>query len=209
MKSNMHIAVSGNIGVGKTSLTKLLSKHFGWKAELEDEENNPYLRDFYGDMPKWSFHLQVYFLTSRFEQVQEVRNGDRTVIQDRTIYEDAHIFAKNLYESGLLDQRDHENYQRLFHSMVQFVKPPDLLIYLQSDTGKLVSNIEKRGRDYEETMRIDYLKNLGKQYDSWIASYKEGRVLNIDTRNLDFVNRREDLAFIIDRINVELNGLFS
>ena len=206
---NMHIAVSGNIGAGKTTLTELLARQFGWHAEYEDVDDNPYLRDFYGDMPKWSFHLQVYFLNSRFEQIQKVRQGEKTVIQDRTIYEDAYIFAKSLYNSGHFNERDYQNYLRLFHSMIQYVEPPDLLIYLKSTIGKLVSNIERRGRDYEEAIRIDYLKNLNSHYEDWIKNYDHGRLLIIDVDNIDFVNNQEDRANIINTINVEINGLFS
>lgn len=208
-RRNMHIAISGNIGAGKTTLTKKLSKHYGWDTELEDVDDNPYLRDFYGNMAQWSFHLQVYFLNSRFEQVNAVRNGKNTVVQDRTIYEDAYIFARSLYNSGNFNERDYNNYLRLFHSMINFVKPPDLLIYLKCDIGKLVSNIEKRGRDYEEAIRIDYLKNLNVHYEDWIASYKLGRLLIIDVNNLDFVANPEDFAEIVSRIDVEINGLFS
>lgn len=205
----MHIAVSGNIGAGKTTLTEILARQFGWHAEYEDVDNNPYLRDFYQDMPKWSFHLQVYFLNSRFEQIQKVRQGEKTVIQDRTIYEDAYIFAKSLYDSGHFQERDYQNYLRLFRSMVAYVQPPDLLIYLRSKIGKLVSNIEQRGRDYEEAIRIDYLKNLNKHYEDWIQGYDQGRLLIIDVDHIDFVHNQEDKATIINKINIELNGLFS
>lgn len=205
----MHIAVSGNIGAGKTTLTQMLSRHYGWHPEFEDVENNPYLADFYSDMHKWSFHLQVYFLNSRFEQVNKVRNGNRTVIQDRTIYEDAYIFAKSLYHQGYFKERDYQSYKTLFDSMIKFVEPPDLLIYLKSEIGNLVQNIEIRGRDYENAIRIDYLKDLNQHYKDWIAGYKEGKLLVIDVNDMDFVHNPEDFAKIVSRIDVELHGLFS
>lgn len=205
----MHIAIAGNIGAGKTTLTKILAKQFDWDLRLEDVDDNPYLRDFYENMTKWAFHLQVYFLNSRFEQVHALRKGPKTVIQDRTIYEDAYIFAKSLYHSGHFSERDYQNYLRLFQSMTNYVQPPDLLIYLKSDIGNLVSNIEKRGRDYEEAIRIDYLKNLNTHYEDWISSYTLGKKLIIDVNNIDFVKSSEDLSFIINKIDVELNGLFS
>ncbi|MFY0652915.1 MAG: deoxynucleoside kinase [Cyclobacteriaceae bacterium] len=204
-----HIAVSGNIGAGKTTLTEMLAKHYSWQPEFEDVENNPYLADFYGDMSKWSFHLQVYFLNSRFEQINKVRSGEKTVIQDRTIYEDAYIFAKSLYKQGYFKERDYQSYQTLFDSMIKFVQAPDLLIYLKSDISKLVHNIEIRGRDYENAIRIDYLKGLNEHYTDWISSYKEGKLLIIDVNDLDFVNKPEDFANIVSRIDVELHGLFS
>lgn len=204
-----HIAVSGNIGAGKTTLTEKLAKHYNWQAEFEDVEDNPYLADFYGDMPKWSFHLQVYFLNSRFQQINKVRHGEKTVIQDRTIYEDAYIFAKSLYKQGNFSERDYKNYRSLFDSMMDFVEAPDLLIYLKADIGRLVENIEKRGRDYESGIRIDYLKGLNAHYEDWISNYNNGRLLVIDVNDMDFVKRPEDFAKIVSRIDVELHGLFS
>lgn len=204
-----HIAVSGNIGAGKTTLTAMLAKHYGWQAEFEDVEDNPYLADFYGDMSKWSFHLQVYFLNSRFEQVNKVRAGKNTVIQDRTIYEDAYIFAKSLHHQGYFSDRDYRNYLTLFDSMIKFVEAPDLLIYLKSDIDKLVKNIEKRGRDYESAIRIDYLQGLNSHYNDWIANYKEGKLLIIDVNAIDFVKNQDDFANIVSKIDVELHGLFS
>ncbi|UXX78903.1 deoxynucleoside kinase [Reichenbachiella carrageenanivorans] len=204
-----HIAVSGNIGAGKTTLTEMLAKHYGWQAEFEDVDDNPYLSDFYSDMSQWAFHLQVYFLNSRFEQVNKVRAGEHTVIQDRTIYEDAYIFAKSLHHQGYFNDRDYNNYLSLFESMIQFVKAPDLLIYLKSDIDKLVRNIEKRGRTYESAIRIDYLQGLNTHYNDWISSYKEGRLLVIDVNPLDFVNNPDDFASIVSKIDVELHGLFS
>ncbi|WP_420319297.1 deoxynucleoside kinase [Ekhidna sp.] len=205
----MHIAVSGNIGAGKTTLTEMLAKHYGWQAEFESVEDNPYLQDFYGDMHKWSFHLQVYFLNSRFEQINQLRRGDRTIIQDRTIYEDAYIFAESLYKQGFFKERDYRNYRALFDSMIEFVKPPDLLIYLRSDISKLVKNIETRGRDYENLIRIEYLKGLNEHYENWISNYDVGKLLIIDVSEIDFVKNTEDFSDIVFKIDTELHGLFS
>jgi deoxyadenosine/deoxycytidine kinase len=204
-----HIAISGNIGAGKTTLAGMLAKHYGWEAMFESVEDNPYLADFYEDMHKWSFHLQVYFLNNRFEQVNKVREGKHTIIQDRTIYEDAYIFAKSLHHQGYFSNRDYNNYLTLFDSMINFVKPPDLLIYLKSDIDKLVKNIEKRGRDYESAIRIDYLKGLNSHYNDWIANYEEGKLLMIDVNNIDFVDNTEDFSEIVSKIDVEIYGLFS
>lgn len=205
----MHIAVSGNIGSGKTTLTEKLAKHYGWKAEFEAVDDNPYLPDFYEDMKRWSFHLQVYFLNSRFNQLTKIQQRGTPTIQDRTIYEDAYIFAANLYKSKLLTQRDYENYQSLFKSMITHVKAPDLLIYLKADIPKLVGQIEKRGRSYETTMRIDYLKNLNTHYEDWIAGYTEGKLLIIDVNNLDFVENPGDFSLVVERVEREIFGLFS
>ena len=205
----MHIAIAGNIGSGKTTLTQKLAKHYGWNAEFEDVEDNPYLRDFYGDMRKWSFHLQVYFLNSRFQQIRKIRENEVTTIQDRTIYEDAYIFAANLHHSNLIDERDYQNYLNLFTSMIMHTQAPDLLIYLRADIPKLVHQIQKRGRDYEDTIRLDYLKNLNKHYEDWIGSYDNGKLLIIDVNNMDFVERVEDFSTILNKVDVELNGLFS
>ncbi|AHM58335.1 deoxynucleoside kinase [Flammeovirgaceae bacterium 311] len=205
----MYVAVSGNIGSGKTTLTTKLAKHYGWKAEFEAVDNNPYLEDFYADMKRWAFHLQIYFLNSRFKQLTDIASRDFTTIQDRTIYEDAYIFAANLYKSQLLNDRDYHNYLNLFHSMMEYAKAPDLLIYLRADIPKLVSQIQKRGRSYEDAIRLDYLKNLNKHYEEWIANYSLGRLLVIDVNNLDFVNNVEDFAGIVEKIELELNGLFS
>lgn len=204
----MHIAVSGNIGSGKTTLTEKLAKHFGWKAEFEAVENNPYLADFYEDMERWSFHLQVYFLNSRFNQIQKIRESRLSIIQDRTIYEDAYIFAANLQKSKLISERDYQNYLNLFNSMIQYVEAPDLLIYLRADIPKLVGQIEKRGRDYENSIRIDYLKNLNVHYEDWIATYDKGKLLVIDVNNMDFVANPEDFSEIVSKIDREINGLF-
>ncbi|TXE13675.1 deoxynucleoside kinase [Algoriphagus aquimarinus] len=205
----MHIAVSGNIGSGKTTLTEKLAKHYGWKAEFEAVDNNPYLPDFYEDMKRWAFHLQVYFLNSRFNQIKKIQESKTPTIQDRTIYEDAYIFAANLYKSQLLTERDYENYQSLFSSMIAHVKAPDLLIYLKADIPKLVGQIEKRGRSYETTMRIDYLKNLNTHYEEWIAGYTEGKLLIIDVNNLDFVENPDDFSFVVEKVEREIFGLFS
>ncbi len=204
-----HIAICGNIGSGKTTLTEKLSKHYGWHALFESVDHNPYLRDFYEDMTRWAFHLQIYFLNSRFRQVNEIRESERTTIQDRTIYEDAFIFAANLRKSGHISERDYQSYLDIFNSMISFVKPPDILIYLKADIPKLVQQIEKRGRDYEYAIRLDYLKNLNEHYENWISNYKLGKLLIIDVNNLDFVERVEDFSFIVGKIDLELNNLFS
>lgn len=205
----MHLAVSGNIGSGKTTLTEKLAKHYGWKAEFEAVDNNPYLPDFYEDMKRWAFHLQVYFLNSRFNQIKKIQESPIPTIQDRTIYEDAYIFAANLYKSKLLTERDYWNYRSLFDSMISHVKAPDLLIYLKADIPKLVGQIEKRGRSYETAIRIDYLKNLNSHYEEWIGSYKEGKLLIVDVNELDFVERQEDFSFIVEKIEREMFGLFA
>ncbi|MBD8490713.1 deoxynucleoside kinase [Echinicola sp. CAU 1574] len=205
----MHIAVSGNIGSGKTTLATMLGKHFGWQIELEDVETNPYLEDFYEDMKKWSFHLQVYFLNSRFKQVKKINQSKSATVQDRTIYEDAYIFAANLHQSGYLEERDYQNYLKLFHSMMEYVEPPDLLIYLKAEIPKLVSQIQKRGRDYENNISINYLKNLNQHYEDWVSSYDRGKLLIIDVNNTDFVHKPEDFGLIVNKIDCEINGLFS
>lgn len=204
-----HIAICGNIGSGKTTLTAKLSKHYGWHALFESVDENPYLRDFYEDMPRWAFHVQIYFLNSRFKQVNEIRDNNRPTIQDRTIYEDAYIFASNLYKSGFIHERDYRSYHDIFNSMIKFVPPPDLLIYLKADIPKLVSQIQKRGRDYEDAIRLDYLKNLNGHYEKWIADYDLGKLLIIDVNEIDFVENIEDFAFIVNKIDLELNNLFS
>ncbi|WP_179349685.1 deoxynucleoside kinase [Winogradskyella pacifica] len=204
----MHVAVAGNIGAGKTTLTKLLAKHFKWEAQLEDVVDNPYLDDFYNQMERWSFNLQVYFLNSRFRQVNQIHDSGKDIIQDRTIYEDAHIFAPNLHAMGLMTNRDFENYSSLFQLMESFVNGPDLLIYLRSSIPNLVSQIHKRGRDYENTISIDYLSRLNERYEAWISTYDKGNLLIIDVDNLDFVANPEDLGDIINRIDAQINGLF-
>ena len=204
----MHIAIAGNIGSGKTTLTTLLSKHYGWEPQFEDVDDNPYLNDFYKDMQRWSFNLQIYFLNSRFGQVQEIHKGDNDVIQDRTMYEDAHIFAPNLHAMGLMSTRDFENYQSLFKLMNNFIPAPNLLIYLRSSVSNLVEQIQKRGRDYENSIRIDYLSRLNERYEAWISSYDQGHLLIIDVDGLDFQQNKEDLGTIIDKIDTEIKGLF-
>ena len=204
----MHIAIAGNIGAGKTTLTKLLAKHFKWEAQLEDVVDNPYLDDFYNQMERWSFNLQVYFLNSRFRQVAQIRKSGKDIIQDRTIYEDAHIFAPNLHAMGLMTNRDFENYRSLFDLMESFVEGPDLLIYLRSSIPNLVAQIHKRGRDYENSISIDYLSRLNERYEAWISKYDKGNLLIIDVDNLDFVSNPEDLGDVINKIDAQINGLF-
>ncbi|GAB1404801.1 deoxynucleoside kinase [Lentimicrobium sp.] len=204
----MHIAIAGNIGSGKTTLCSLLSKHFNWQAHYEDVDVNPYLPSFYEDMQRWSFNLQVYFLNSRFRQVIQIRNSGHTVVQDRTIYEDAYIFAPNLHAMKLMTKRDFENYASLFELMSTFVKPPDLLIYLRASVPRLVSQIQKRGREYENAIRLDYLRSLNDRYEAWISTYSLGKVMIVEVDNINFSERPEDLAHIIERINAEIHGLF-
>ena len=204
----MHIAVAGNIGSGKTTLTRLLSKSFGWQAQYEEVDYNPYLSDFYNDMQRWAFNLQIYFLNTRFKGIVDIQNSNVNVIQDRTIYEDAQIFAANLHTMGLLSTRDFENYKSLFSLMISLVKPPDLLIYLKSSIHNLVSQIQKRGREYESSIRIDYLQGLNERYEEWIESYNHGKKLIINVDELKFEDNPKDLSTIIDMINGELNGLF-
>ena len=204
----MHIAVAGNIGAGKTTLTKLLSKHYDWEAHFEDVEQNPYLNDFYEEMQRWSFNLQIYYLNSRCTQVQEINLNKKNVIQDRTIYEDAYIFAPNLHSMGLMTTRDFENYFSLFNLMDSFVSAPDLLIYLRASVPTLVNQIQLRGRDYEESIRLDYLKRLNERYEAWISTYDKGKLLIIDIDNNRFPESQEDLGKIINSIEAEINGLF-
>lgn len=204
----MHIAVAGNIGAGKTTLTGLLAKHFRWEPHYEDVVDNPYLDDFYHQMERWSFNLQIYFLNSRFSQIMQFRESGKNIIQDRTIYEDSHIFAPNLHAMGLMSNRDFGNYKSLFELMEGFVGAPDLLIYLRSSIPNLVKQIHKRGRDYENSISIDYLSRLNERYEAWIQGYDKGRLLIIDVDNIDFVSNPEDLGDVINRINAQLNGLF-
>jgi len=204
----MHVAIAGNIGAGKTTLTQLLAKHYNWEAQLEDVVDNPYLDDFYNQMERWSFNLQVYFLNSRFRQVLQIRESGKDIIQDRTIYEDANIFAPNLHAMGLMTNRDFENYASLFGLMESLVQSPDLIIYLRSSIPNLVSQIHKRGRDYENSISIDYLSRLNERYEAWISGYSKGKLLIIDVDDLDFVENEEDLGFIVNKIDVEINGLF-
>lgn len=204
----MHIAIAGNIGSGKTTLAGLLSKHYAWEAHYEDVDTNPYLNNFYEDMQRWSFNLQIYFLNSRFRQIVDIRKGEKTVIQDRTIYEDANIFAPNLHSMGLMSTRDFENYKSLFELMSSFIQPPDLLIYLKASVGTLVSQIQKRGRDYENSIRIDYLQRLNERYDEWINGYKQGKLMVVNVDKIKFSENPDDLGHIIQRIDAEIHGLF-
>jgi deoxyadenosine/deoxycytidine kinase len=204
----MHFAIAGNIGAGKTSLAELLSEHYGWEAHYEDVIDNPYLDDFYNHMERWSFNLQVYFLNSRFRQLNHFSQSKKNFIQDRTIYEDAHIFAPNLHAMGLMNQRDFNNYQSLFELMESVIKGPDLLIYLRSSIPNLVSKIHKRGRQYENSISIEYLSRLNERYEAWTSTYDKGKLLIVDVDELDFVERKEDLGQIIEKIDAELNGLF-
>jgi deoxyadenosine/deoxycytidine kinase len=204
----MHIAVAGNIGSGKTTLTSLLAKHYRWEPHYEDVDENPYLNDFYQDMQRWSFNLQIYFLNSRFNQILEIRKSGKDVIQDRTIYEDAFIFAPNLHSMGLMTTRDFENYFTLFNLISSLIEPPDLLIYLRASIPTLVNQIQIRGRKYENTIRLDYLKRLNERYEAWIDSYNLGKLLIVDADNYDFPDNTDDLSTVIDKINAELHGLF-
>ena len=205
----MHIAIAGNIGSGKTTLTNMLSKHYGWETHFEDVEHNPYLNDFLeSHFKRWSFNLQIYYLNSRFTQVQEIKSTEQTVIQDRTIYEDAFIFAPNLHSMGLMTTRDFENYFSLFTLMDSFVSAPDLLIYLRASVPTLVNQIQQRGREYEESIRLDYLKRLNERYEAWVSTYDKGKLLIIDIDNNRFPENQEDLGKIIHSIDAEINGLF-
>ncbi|MFD2744380.1 MULTISPECIES: deoxynucleoside kinase [Sphingobacterium] len=204
----MHIAVVGNIGAGKTTLTELLARHLKYDPQFEAVENNPYLEDFYSDMKRWAFNLQIFFLNSRFRHIVELQNRKIDMIQDRTIYEDAYIFAENLFDMGLMSARDFENYSNIFQSIVHYIQPPDLLIYLRASVPTLVNNIQKRGRDYESGIRLDYLSKLNEKYEKWIGNYKEGKLLILDKDNLDFAQNPEDLGMVIQKIEAELFGLF-
>jgi deoxyadenosine/deoxycytidine kinase len=205
----MHIALAGNIGSGKTTLTKLLAEHYNFKPLYEDVDENPYLESFYEDMKRWSFNLQIYFLNSRFRQVVQIQRNKENVVQDRTIYEDAYIFAPNLHEMGLMSTRDFETYRSLFDLMTSFIAPPDLLIYLRADVSLLVKQIQKRGRSYETGIRLDYLQSLNDKYEKWISSYKEGKLLIIDVEKVRFEERKEDLGYIISLVDAEMFGLFA
>jgi len=204
----MYVAIAGNIGAGKTTLTKLLAKHYKWEPHYEDVVENPYLEDFYNKMERWSFNLQIYFLNSRFRQILQIRESGKKIIQDRTIYEDAYIFAPNLHAMGLMTNRDFENYRSLFDLMESVVKGPDLLIYLRSSIPNLVSQIHKRGREYENTISIDYLSRLNERYEAWIHNYDKSNLLIIDVDVTNFVDNPEDLGNIITKIDAELHGLF-
>lgn len=205
---SMHIAIAGNIGSGKTTLANLLSKQYNWEAHFEDVDDNPYLNDFYEDMQRWSFNLQVYFLNSRLNQILNIRKSGKTVVQDRTIYEDAYIFAPNLHSMGLMSTRDFENYFTLFNLMTSLIQPPDLLIYLRATVPTLVNQIQKRGREYENSIRLDYLKRLNERYEAWVGTYNLGKLLIVDVDNLNFTEVKEDLSSIISKIDAEIHGLF-
>lgn len=208
VKNIKHIAITGNIGAGKTTLCGKLSKHYKWDVHYEDADVNPYLNDFYHDMKRWSFNLQIYFLNSRYSQLLKIQNGENTVIQDRTIYEDAYIFAPNLYEMGLMEQRDFNNYFSLFKSMLSQIAPPDLIIYLKASIPTLVSHIQDRGRDYEGSMSLDYLRNLNDRYDNWIKNYSDGKKLIIEVDDMDIKNNNEDFSKVIEMIDAQIFGLF-
>ena len=197
----MHIAIAGNIGAGKTSLAELLAKHYKWEAHFEDVIDNPYLDDFYNHMERWSFNLQIYFLKSRFQQLLKIKESKKPIIQDRTIYEDAHIFAPNLKAMGLMNQRDFKNYQELFELLESLIKGPDLLVYLRSSIPNLVNKIHKRGRDYENSISIDYLSRLNERYEAWISTYDKGEILIIDVDDLDFVEKKDDFMKIVSKID--------
>ncbi|WP_295713061.1 deoxynucleoside kinase [Mucilaginibacter sp.] len=204
----MHIAIVGNIGAGKTTLTEMLAHNYGWEPLFEAVDNNPYLEDFYSDMKRWSFNLQIYFLNSRYRQIIDIQKSGRNILQDRTIYEDAYIFAENLHDMGLMTTRDYENYESIFDNITEFIKPPDLLVYLKASVPTLVSNIQRRGREYESGIRLDYLSKLNEKYEKWIKNYKLGKLLILDKDNLDFANNTEDMATIVQLIEREINGLF-
>lgn len=207
-KQIKHIAIAGNIGAGKTTLTTILAKHFNWSPHFEDVENNPYLNDFYNDMHRWSFNLQIFFLNNRLRQIVEIQRGEQVVIQDRTIYEDAYIFAPNLYEMGLMSKRDFDNYRNFFETLKGMISPPDLLIYLKASVPTLVGQIQKRGREYEENIRLDYLKRLNEYYNNWLDKYEDGKMIVIDIDKINYAENKEDLARVISIIDAEVNGLF-
>ncbi len=204
----MHIAIAGNIGSGKTTLTGLLSKHYNWQPHYEDVDDNPYLHDFYDDMQRWSFNLQIYFLNSRINQIIQIRNSGNTVIQDRTIYEDAYIFAANLHSMALMSTRDYDSYVALFELISSLIQPPDLVIYLRASVPRLVNQIQKRGRKYENAIRLDYLLRLNERYEAWVSAYKLGKLLIVDVDSNNFSENPEDLGNIITKIDAQLHGLF-
>jgi deoxyadenosine/deoxycytidine kinase len=204
----MHIAIAGNIGSGKTTLAELLAKNYGWAPHFENVDSNPYLSDFYSDMQRWAFNLQIYFIKSRFEQILKIKHSTDTVVQDRTIYEDAYIFAPNLHDMGLISSRDYDTYLGLFELMSSMIAPPDLLIYLRASVPVLVKQIQKRGRKYEASIRLDYLQGLNDRYEAWIENYKYGKILIIDVDTHNFAENPEDLSYVIDKINALMFGLF-
>lgn len=204
----MHVAIVGNIGAGKTTLTGLLAKHLNFEAQYESVEENPYLEDFYSDMKRWSFNLQIYFLNSRFRHIVDLQKREVNMVQDRTIYEDAYIFAENLYDMGLMSERDFNNYSNIFHSIVDYIKPPDLLVYLKASVPTLVKNIQLRGREYESGIRLDYLSKLNDKYEKWIDNYHAGKLLVLNMDNLDFAHNPDDLGYILQKVEADLFGLF-
>ena len=208
-RGEMHIAIAGNIGRGKSTLTKLLAKHYGWEPRFEAVEDNPYLEDYYRDIHRWSFNLEVYFLKERFRDLIAISQTDHTIIQDRTIFEGVYVFMENNKAMGNLSERDYETYMELFDQMISMVRLPDLMIYLRASVPHLVNNIQQRGRDYEQTIQLEYLQNLNERYDDFIYNKYQGRVMTVEKDNLDFVHRPKDLAQIIDRIDATLFGLFS
>ena len=208
-RGEMHIAIAGNIGSGKSTLTKLLAKHYGWEPRFEAVEDNPYLEDYYRDIHRWSFNLEVYFLKERFRDLIAISQTDHTIIQDRTIFEGVYVFMENNKAMGNLSERDYETYMGLFDQMISMVRLPDLMIYLRASVPHLVNNIQQRGRDYEQTIQLEYLQNLNERYDDFIYNKYQGRVMTVEKDNLDFVHRPKDLAQIIDRIDATLFGLFS
>ena len=203
-----HVAIAGNIGAGKTTLCRQLEKHMGWEGHYESAEENPYLSDFYEDMKRWSFNLQIFFLNSRYQQILNILSGNKTVVQDRTIFEDAYIFAPNLHDMGLMSTRDFQNYFQLFKTMSSQIQPPDLLIYLRASIPTLVSHIHSRGREYEGNMSLDYLKRLNERYETWIENYTAGKLLIINSDEIDFENRPEDLGNVLNMVRAQFHGLF-
>ena len=204
----MHIAIAGNIGAGKTTLTKLLAKHYRWQAHYEEVLENPYLDDFYHEMERWSFNLQIYFLYNRFSQILDIQKSGKKIIQDRSIYEDAYIFAPNLHSMGLLTKRDFENYKNMFSLMEKLVKGPDIMIYLRSSISKLVENIQLRGREFENSISIDYLSRLNERYEAWVQNYDKGKIISIDVDKVNFVGDPKAFGDVISLIDKEINGLF-
>ena len=205
----MHIAIAGNIGSGKTTLTKLLAKHYGYKPLFESTDNNPYINSFYEDMRRWSFNLQIYFLHTRFKQLVDIRKTGANIVQDRTLYEDAYIFAPNLHAMGLMNTRDFENYTQMFELVSSFIQPPDLLIYLRGDVPSLIRQIQKRGREYENAIRLDYLTSLNQRYENWVEEYDKGKMLVVNIEELNFADNLEDLGVVINKIDAEFNNLFN
>lgn len=205
----MHIAIAGNIGSGKTTLTKMLAKHYGYRAMLETESNNPYINSFYEDMRRWSFNLEIHYLHTRIKHLIDIRKSNTHIVQDRTLYEDAYIFTPNLHAMGLMTTRDFENYLQMFELLESFIQPPDLLIYLRSDVPNLIKQIQRRGRDYEGSIRLDYLSSLNNRYESWIGDYSKSKMMVIDVEEINFVDKPEDFGMVINKIDAEFNSLFS